>query len=254
MKKEIPLMIGSPKDKALFNPKDFLKHMKLEKNKANVGVIFFSKKFGKVLKKKYNTVGKYRDGENLSFDIKKIKGKKVVFAKSEIGGPSSGTLLEEIIGLGVKKVIFIGCAGTLLDLPIGSIMIPTKAIRDEGTSYHYINPSKYSHPSKRQFDKIKKICKANMIPHKAGITWTTDAPYRETFKKINKYKKESTISVEMEAASLFAIAKYRKIEIVGIFWVSDQLLNEWNPQFTSENFLDGAELCKTILDEWLTQC
>ena len=253
MKKEIPLLLGSPKDKALFNPRDFLKHMKLEKTKADVGVIFFSKKFQKVLKKKYGVEGKYRDGENLQFDIKKIKGKKIVFAKSEIGGASSGTLLEELIGLGVKKVLFVGCAGTLLNLPIGSVMVPSKAIRDEGTSYHYLDASKYSHPSKKQFDLIKKICKDKNIPHKVGITWTTDAPYRETYKKINKYKKEGTISVEMEASALFAIAKYRKIEIVGVLWVSDQLLTEWNPQFTSENFIDGTQECLKILDEWLKQ-
>ena len=251
MKKEIPLFFGSPKDKALFNPKDFLKHMKLDKKKADLGVIFFSKKFRNVLKKKYGIDGQYRDGENLYFDIKKINGKKVVFAKSEIGGASSGTLLEEIIGLGVKKVIFVGCAGTLLDLPIGSIMIPTKAIRDEGTSYHYLTPSKYSHPSKKQLNLIENICKEKNIPYKKGITWTTDAPYRETYKKIEKYKQDGAISVEMEASALFAIAKYRKVDISGIFWVSDQLLTEWNPQFTSNNFLDGASLCLEILNSWL---
>jgi len=253
MKQEIPLLFGSPKDKALFNPKDFLKHMKLEKNKADIGVIFFSKKFRTVLKKKYGIEGTYRDGENLCFDIHKINGKKVVFAKSEIGGASSGTLLEEIIGLGVKRVIFVGCAGTLLDLPIGTIMIPTKAIRDEGTSYHYLKQSKYTYPSKNQLKLIEGICKSKKIPHKKGITWTTDAPYRETFKKIEKYKNDGAISVEMEASALFAIAKYRKIDIIGIFWVSDQLLNEWNPQFHSETFIDGAKECLGILEEWLKQ-
>ena len=57
----------------------------------------------------------------------------------------------------------------------------------------------------------------------------------------------------MEASTLFAIANFRKIEIAGVLWVSDQLLTEWNSQFHSTNFLGGAEECLKILDEWLKQ-
>ena len=252
MNKEIPLLFGSPKDKALFTPRDFLGHRNVNP-KVDIAIIYFCDKFDKLVRKKYPAITDRKFYSNKNFKPAIINKKRIVFIKSEIGGASCGASVEELIGSGAREIIFVGSCGTLQNLPIGSIIIPTKAIRDEGTSYHYAKPSKYSYADKKLTQKLGQICKEKNIGFKKGTTWTTDAPYRETIKKVKKYVKENVLGVEMEAASLFAIAKYRNVPIAGIFWVSDQLLQEWKPAFTSNEYKDGAKIAFEIIDNILTK-
>jgi uridine phosphorylase len=246
MNKEIPLLFGSPKDKALFTPKDFLGHRNVNP-KADIAIIYFCDKLNKIIKKKYPTTTDRKFYTDKNFKPAKIKGKRVVFLQSEIGGAS----VEELIGSGAKQIIFVGSCGTLQDLPIGSFIIPNKAIRDEGTSYHYATPSKYSYANKKLTQKLGQLCKENNFDYKQGTTWTTDAPYRETIRKVKKYVNEGVLSVEMEAASLFAIAKYRKIPIAGFFWISDRLLAEWEPAFVTKKYQNGAKNAFEVIEKYL---
>ena len=88
--------------------------------------------------------------------------------------------MEELIAFGVKKFISIGTAGTLQkDITIGSLMVCEKAIRDEGTSHHYLKPSKYAYASKEMTSKIKKSLDKFKQKYFVGTSWTIDAPYRE---------------------------------------------------------------------------
>jgi uridine phosphorylase len=251
MNKEIPLLYGSPKDKALFTPRDFLGHRNVNPQ-IDIAVMYFCDKFDKIVRKKYPSITDRKFYSDKNFKPAIINNKRIAFIKSEIGGASSGASVEELIASGTKQVFFIGSCGTLQNLPIGSIIIPTKAIRDEGTSYHYATPSKYSYADKKLTQKLGQVCKEKKIDFNIGTTWTTDAPYRETIKKVKKYVKENVLCVEMEAASLFAIAKYRKISIAGIFWVSDQLLQEWKPAFTSNEYKDGTKIAFEIIENVLT--
>lgn len=249
--KEIPILFGKPSDKALFHPQHYLKHAKVNQ-KIDIAVIYFSSKIDKQLNKKF---GKKINKQYLRkpfFKITKINKKNIAFIYSDVGGASSGANLEELIALGAKKAIIVGSCGTLKNIPLSSLIVPNRAIRDEGTSYHYLRPNKFVYPSKNILRIIKETTKEANIKTNIGTTWTTDAPYRETFRKIKKYIKEDTISVEMEAASLFAIAKYRKIQIGAIFWVSDQLLKKWEPGFETKEYKNGAKnafeiLIKTIV-------
>ena len=250
MNKEIPLLFGSPKDKALFTPRDFLGHRNVNP-KVDIAIIYFCDKFDKLVRKKYPAITDRKFYSNKNFKPAIINKKRIAFLKSEIGGASSGASVEELIESGAKQIIFVGSCGTLQDLPIGSFIIPTKAIRDEGTSYHYATPSKYSYANKELTQKLGQLCIDNKFDHKIGTTWTTDAPYRETIKKVKKYVKEGVLSVEMEAASLFAIAKYRKITIAGIFWISDQLLEKWTPAFTTKHYQNGAKNAFEIIEQYL---
>jgi len=250
--KEIPLLFGDPTDKALFNPKDFMNEKRSAGLKADLGVMFFSSKVAKEVQDHLGLKVDFADAENIKFHSKKVGNKNVIFCRSHIGGPAAATILEEIIALGAKKILFVGSTGTLQNYSIGSIMIPDKAIRDEGMSYHYMKAGKYAYPSKALTEEIKDICKETNIASHKGTTWTTDAPYRETLKKINKYSKEGVICVEMEAASLFAVAKFRKIEIAGLFWVSDKILKDkWEEHFDSKEYIDGAKNAYGIVKKYL---
>lgn len=155
-----------------------------------------------------------------------------------IGGLSKGApgivmVMEQLIALGVKRFISIGIAGTLQKrIHIGDIIICDKAIRDEGTSYHYVKPSKYAYASEKMVERMKKSLDIHNQKYFVGTSWTTDAFYRETVAEVNHYQKEGVVTVDMEASALFAVAQYRNVEIGVIFTISDSLAElQWDPRF-----------------------
>lgn len=154
-----------------------------------------------------------------------------------IGAPVVATILEELIAFGVKNFISVGTAGSLQkNIAIGDIIVCEKAIRDEGTSHHYLKASKYAVASKEMVSKIKESLQRRGLLYHAGTSWTIDAPYRETVAEARQYQREGVLTVEMEASALFAIARYRKVKSGAVFTVSDSLAElEWNVQFHSKN-------------------
>ena len=107
------------------------------------------------------------------------------------------------------------------DIPRGDVIIPRRAIREEGASYHYLSPSTYVGASPELTEKLIEAFQQKGFPMHVGDTWTTDAIYRETKSKIAKYREADVLSVEMEAAAHFAIAKYRGIEAAAVFYAGD---------------------------------
>jgi purine-nucleoside phosphorylase len=96
-----------------------------------------------------------------------------------------------------------------------------KAIRDEGTSYHYTPPSKYAYPDERLTKRLEDSLKENNIEFRKAINWTIDSIFRETKKEIEQYKNEGVTTVDMEASALFAVAGVREAKIAAAFVVSD---------------------------------
>jgi uridine phosphorylase len=161
-----------------------------------------------------------------------------------IGSPHAVTVLEELIAMGAKEFINIGTAGGLHHR---GIFVCNKALRDEGTSYHYIKEGKYSYPDKSLTDKFKIFLTKKGLDFFEGTTWTIDAPYRETKAEVKKYSKEGIFTVEMEASALFVVAKYRKVKIASAFVASDILKEKWEPEFhrfdvkkTENKLIDAA--------------
>ena len=101
----------------------------------------------------------------------------------------------------------------MLDNSIGSgdITVPTSAVRDEGTSYHYLPPGREAYPSPQALDAVTKVLHRNRCRYVKGKTWTTDAFNRETPKKVKRRREQGCITVEMEAAALFAVAGFRGV-------------------------------------------
>ena len=178
-------------------------------------------------------------------------GKVGVMGKFGVGAPVACGLLEELIGFGVKKFISIGSAGSLQkDLDIGDVVVCDKAIRDEGTSHHYLADSKYAHASEEMTGNIQKSLEKMGQAYRVGTSWTTDAIYRETIAEIKQYQEEGVLTVEMEASALFAVAQYRNVPIGAILTISDSLADlVWRPEFHSEDTKKGLEvLYKVALD------
>lgn len=169
-----------------------------------------------------------------------------------IGAPIVAILLEELTVYGVKLFLSIGTAGAIQNnLKLGSYVICDKAIRDEGTSHHYFKAEKYSYPSKRVTEKMLEVIQDLDLEFTVGTTWTIDAPYRETCEEIMKYRKEDVLTVEMEAAAIFAVAKYLNVETGALLTISDYLCEEeWQLHFhlTEEHLKTLFKIAKKTIN------
>lgn len=160
-----------------------------------------------------------------------------VSGNNGIGAPGVSMLLEILIELGVKRFINVGIAGGLQKTSrVGDVVVCTSAIRDEGVSYHYLeDPSAPALPSENLTAALRQSLERDGIPYTQGPTWTTDAYFRETVEEILHYQKEGVVTVEMEAAALFAISSMRGVEMASGFVISDSVAElVWHPQILAQ--------------------
>jgi uridine phosphorylase len=169
-----------------------------------------------------------------------------------VGAPLAACFLEEVIALGGTKFIVCGGAGILdSSHKLGELIVPISAIRDEGTSYHYMSPSREVAPTTHALEAIKTTLLRADIPFKLTKTWTTDALYRETIEKINMRRENGCTCVEMEAAAFFAVARFRKVEIAQILYAGDDVSGEvWD----SRNWDNLKEIRKKVLEIAVDSC
>lgn len=153
------------------------------------------------------------------------------------GGPGAAVALEELYAMGCETFIVCGGAGALTnDSKVGEIIVPVSAVRDEGTSYHYLEPSREIECHKETVRKVVSYLKEMEIPFKTGKTWTSDAIYRETPDMIEYRRNEGCITVEMEAAAFFAVSRYYNIPLAQLLYAGDDVSGDdwdsrnWNTQ------------------------
>ena len=110
---------------------------------------------------------------------------------------------------------------------MGHVVVPTAAVRDEGTSYHYLPASREVEPTQEGAQGIvKEVLSRATIPFLEGKTWTTDALYRETRSKVDRRIAEGCVTVEMEAAALLAVAAFRGVELGYLLAAADTLAGD----------------------------
>lgn len=134
-----------------------------------------------------------------------------------IGGPYAVLVAEQLLASGAEVVLGLTSAGRVCPaLPLPSFVIPTKALRDEGTSYHYLAPGCFVGATPDLIAALDAAVQTLGRAVSQGPVWTTDAPYRETHEQLAHYAHEGVLAVEMQAASLFAFsaAKHFPIGIV----------------------------------------
>lgn len=151
---------------------------------------------------------------------------KLVIAYAPLGGPAAGGLIEELVALGIKKIIACGSAGAIQDFDQSQLLVVNKAIRDEGLSYHYLKPSIFVESDEYLVKAIQRELNKMNIDFLEGITWTTDAFFRETKSRISKRIEQGALAVEMENASMAAVAKYRDVQFAQVLYFSDVINNE----------------------------
>jgi uridine phosphorylase len=163
------------------------------------------------------------------YSLKKTDGKVVVLSNFGLGSPLMAGIAEELIAWGVQRLLSLSMCGALQpDLKAGDIVVCNQAIRDEGTSHHYLPSEKYvSANAKLAGEILENLNEAGERPQ-LGTTWTTDATYRETDIEVRHYQAEGVKTVEMETAALYAVAQVRGVPAASVFVVGDQLANaEW---------------------------
>ena len=178
------------------------------------------------------------------YALKKPKGKIGIMTGFGGGSPMTVELAEEFVAMGVKRMILMTWAGTLQpDLSPGDIIVIDRAIRDEGTSYHYLPPDKYINADAQLADQLVEAIQARSGTCSRGTTWTTDAPFRETIDEIKQYQSEGVKTVEMESAGLFTIGQVRKVPTVSVVVAMDSLADlRWQVPENLKKILHSLEL------------
>ena len=129
--------------------------------------------------------------------------------------------------MGAGKFVLFGSCGVLDDEKTkGKIIIPVSAVRDEGTSYHYMAPSSEIAADPRSVQTLETVLTACCCPYVKGKTWTSDAIYRETLPMIEERRQEGCLAVEMECASMLAVSKYRQIPFAQFLYGADSLSSD----------------------------
>jgi uridine phosphorylase len=178
-------------------------------------------------------------------------GCTVTLAGPVLGAPQAVLVLEKLIALGSRTIIVFGWCGSIQpDVKIGEWLLPDYARSEEGTSVHYPMVAEKFSPDANLLACFQDHCQQKGISVRLGPIWTTDALLRETVHKVRAYGKDGLLAVEMELSALFHVAAYRKVRLVGLLVVSDELFTlKWKPGFGSTGFkLSCNQACQTILD------
>jgi len=165
------------------------------------------------------------------------KGVEIALFMMDVGAPASAAMMEDIYQLGAEKIIIFGTCGVLeKSIDDCTIIIPNSAMRDEGTSYHYVPASDEIPVNEKYMSVFTGMLDELQIKYTVGKTWTTDAIYRETVDKIKRRKEQGCICVDMECSADAAVAQFRGKDLVQFFYAADNLdAEEWDVRSLSNS-------------------
>lgn len=232
IKNQYPVCEYDTNRDSIIKPTDFL-----ERTLPGKCVItFFRKELEQLAEDKKLPIIGYLHSEVLDIPIYKYTD-GICITMPFCTAPGAAATIEELHAMGCNKFIICGGAGSVKkDSKVGEIIVPTAAVRDEGTSYHYLEPSREVECHKLAADFVISGLEKLGIPHTAGKTWTTDAMYRETPEMIELRRSEGCITVEMETAAFFAVSKYYDLPLAQLLYAGDDVSGEkwdtrnWNHQ------------------------
>lgn len=195
-------------------------------------ICFFKEVLDKVVEEHHAKVvvkNRWEDGPHPIYEIS-YRDRRLAFFHPGVGAPIASGLLEEAIAFGCRKFIACGGCGVLQkDIAVGHLIVVASAVRDEGVSYHYLPPGREVIADQSGVNILVATLNERGLPYLLGKTWTTDAPYRETVKKIEARRSEGCLTVEMESASLIAVAQFRKALFGQVLYGGDDLSGaEWS--------------------------
>ena len=224
-----PILEFDPAPEAFIEPSKVIRARDLPEHCV---ITFFNEVIDKVIVEHGARVAvenKWEDGLHCIYEIS-YHGKRLAFFHPGVGAPISAGLLEEAIAFGCRKFIACGGCGVLdKDIAVGHLIVVSSAVRDEGVSYHYLPPTREVMADVDAVNALVKTLDERGLPYRVGKTWTTDAPYRETANKIVRRREEGCLTVEMESASMIAVAQFRNVIFGQALYGGDDLSGlEWD--------------------------
>ncbi len=251
--REFPILEFDATQEAILEPSKLIKPIDIPQH---VVVCFFQDVISRLVQEHEARVIKSLKSEFGTHPVYELEmeGHRLALVHPGVGAPMAAGILEEVIALGGRKFIACGGAGVLdREIAVGHVLVPVVAIRDEGTSYHYLPPGREVEASTEAVEAIEKTLQAHEVPYSLIKTWTTDGIYRETRDKVKRRKAEGCQAVEMEAAAFFAVAKFRKVIFGQILYGGDDVSGgDWDHRaWTSHTirdklFLVAAQACLSL--------
>jgi len=180
--------------------------------------------------------------------IFRVKGSRIGVALSGIGAPAAAGVVEELrVLFGIRRLIVFGSCGALTPIPEGRLILPTAAVRDEGTSYHYA-------PAAEEIllpnaERLAPILDGLEIPYVRGKTWTTDAFYRETENTLRRRVEQGCVCVEMECSALQALCDFRGLAFYSFLYSADSLHGSWDRRILGDLEADSRLRYFTLAKE-----
>jgi uridine phosphorylase len=157
-----------------------------------------------------------------------------------LGSPAAVLALEKLIALGAREILLLGPCGSLIrEAPIGTVVVPKEALSEEGTSRLYgADPARPIPVRESVRRRLEDALTEAGFSYLEGSVWTTDAPYRETQEKVEGFRGQGAVAVEMELSACLAAGAFRGATVAGLFVVSDELLAlEWVKGFDNPSFV-----------------
>lgn len=248
-KKEFPILEFDEAEVATLNPSS-LKEENFSTNKMII--TFFPEVITRLIEEKQIILERTIQGENPVY-IYKYVDSDILLTLGQVGCPACGGNLDLFNALGVNKVMFCGGGGVLdKTIEVGTILVVQGAIRDEGFSYHYVAPSRVIYSDEKIVNKISSFLSKKDIKYISGLTWTTDAIFRETKDRVALRRSEGAKIVEMEQAGCIAVAQFRKFDYGALIYGGDDVSSdEWDKrEWRSRKGIryDLVNLCKELVD------
>jgi uridine phosphorylase len=232
-----PILEFDPDPRGILEPSERFKAGLLPERLV---LTFFPKALDSLLKRSETKIACETRSFGIAHPVHVIQrdGRDLALFQSGVGAPLAGGFLEELIALGARKIIACGGAG-VLDSRItqGHLLLPESAIRDEGLSYHYLPAGREVGADPAALAALESVLHGRQVPFLKGKTWTTDGLYRETRSKIARRRNESALCVEMEAAALFAVARFRRVQCAQLLYGGDDVGGQtWDHRGWQENW------------------
>ena len=217
-------------------------------------ITFFPEVIEKLLSRGLITVDLVIPGENPVTVYRFQEAPDALITLGQVGCPACAGNLDLFNAMGIERVMFCGGGGVLdAGIEVGQILVVDGAIRDEGFSYQYLPPSRVVYADEAVNDKIVRYLEENGVSFLRGLTWTTDAIFRETEDRIRRRRAEGALIVEMEQAGCLAVAKFRGFRYGALIYGGDDLTGEdWSGRaWRSREGIryDLVELCRRLLQE-----
>jgi len=189
----------------------------------------------------YRTIGRDTNLYRIRYN-----GEELCLCRAPLGASAAVQLMDFLLGHGVEQVIAAGSCGALADIPENAFLLPAKALRDEGTSYHYLPPARFARTSPRLRAVMAQVLREHGLSCAECITWTTDGFYRETEAMVAHRREEGCLVVEMECAGLAACADFRGAEFAQLLYTADSLADAANydaRDWGEKSVMPALQLC-----------